>query len=467
MQPHFFSGVRSLGPELDHQGSGRLLDGEADRTRVNSFSNDGRGQDERWRTSVQPAAYWNGCWLAEVASTARISAERKHCEGQDVTGSPRRLNGHENNRLSFYIPSLAVGGAEQVTVSVVNGLADRGYDIELVISHPGGELQSTVADEVSVTSLGSSRVPIAGIGAHVPAFRRYLSRTDPAAVFTQKLDASAVCLAASRFADADTKVIPTVHSAFGMVSERTVKSRALDAFAALSLASADHVVAVSECVADSVIEATTVRPADISVLHNPVDVDSVRHQSRNPVEDTWVESDDIQLVLFVGRLERQKDLETWLRAFDQLHQSNPDTRGIIAGKGSQREQLKTLRRELDLKDVVSIPGYVDNPYRYMRKADVFALSSRFEGLPTVLIEALACGCQVVATDCPCGPREILCDGEYGHLTPVGDVDALARGIEQLLADPVQSPRLEDRADDFAPEVVLDEYEQFIHTQVFG
>lgn len=113
-----------------------------------------------------------------------------------------------------------------------------------------------------------------------------------------------------------------------------------------------------------------------------------------------------------------------------------------------------------------MPGYVENPYAYMRNASVFLLSSRFEGLPTVLIEALACGCPVVATDCPSGPREILADGRYGTLAPVGDINGLVDGVIQTLADPIPVHVLEERADDFAPESVLDDYEQFLEIHVF-
>jgi glycosyltransferase involved in cell wall biosynthesis len=123
--------------------------------------------------------------------------------------------------------------------------------------------------------------------------------------------------------------------------------------------------------------------------------------------------------------------------------------------------LKETAIQLGIEDAVSIPGYIDNPYRFMQQASVFLLSSRFEGLPTVLIEAMASGCPVVSTDCPSGPREILNDGEYGQLTPVGNVEEITAAVEQTLEDPVDSSTLRERADDFAPTVVLNEYEGFI------
>ncbi|WP_342765790.1 glycosyltransferase, partial [Haloferax sp. KTX1] len=133
----------------------------------------------------------------------------------------------------------------------------------------------------------------------------------------------------------------------------------------------------------------------------------------------------------------------------------------MAGRGSETETVRELTVELGLTEVTSIPGYVDNPYRFMNQASLFLLSSQFEGLPTVLIEAMACGCPIVSTDCPSGPREILADGEYGRLTPVGDVDSIATAALEMLENPPPAAVLQDRAADFAPQTVLNNYEQFI------
>jgi glycosyltransferase involved in cell wall biosynthesis len=135
--------------------------------------------------------------------------------------------------------------------------------------------------------------------------------------------------------------------------------------------------------------------------------------------------------LSVGRLSKEKDYATLLRAFADL-QLHPDARLIILGEGSLRDALEELVSTLRLGSRVSMPGFVSNPYAYMARAQLFVLSSQFEGLPGVLIEALACGCQVVSTDCPSGPREILRGGELGRLVPVGDVEALRRAIDEAL-----------------------------------
>ena len=108
---------------------------------------------------------------------------------------------------------------------------------------------------------------------------------------------------------------------------------------------------------------------------------------------------------------------------------------IILGEGEDRPKLEALVRELGLEEDVALPGFVDNPYKYLKRAAVFVLSSRWEGLPTVLIEALALGTPVVATDCPSGPAEILKGGRWGRLVAVGDINGIAKAIKEMLVQP--------------------------------
>ena len=367
--------------------------------------------------------------------------------------------------ISFFIPDLTVGGAEQVTVNIVNGLSARGHNVELLLSRTEGKLQSQIASHVRVVELPPDRTSVFGVAAHLPALISYIRRTKPAALVPHLSHPSIVCLTINRFLETETKVIPTHHSAFTPSTDQSRKDRIVNRLVPHLYPSADRIIAVSDGVADSIAERTPVNREDISVLHNPVEIESVQERAREPVDHRWVEDDDLDVVLFVGRIAEQKDLETWLRAFERIHESNPDTRGIIAGQGPHRDEILALVEKLALEDVVSVPGYVENPFRFMDQASVFLLSSQYEGLPTVLIEALACGCPVVATDCPSGPREILADGTYGKLVPVGDVTGLADAVSATLADPIAPERLRERANEFRPEAVFDDYEQFIETYI--
>lgn len=369
--------------------------------------------------------------------------------------------------LSFFIPDLTFGGAEQVTVNIVNGLSERGYSVELLLSRRDGKLQAELDTDVRVRELSAGRTAGLGVLADLPALVSYLRRQEPTALFPHLSHVSVACLTAKRVLGLDTKIIPTEHKTFRERDETTTKDRLVDRLTPLVYPTADRIIAVSEGVADSITAQTRLSREDISVLYNPVDVNAVRAQASTPVSHEWVGDDATDLVVYVGRLEAEKDLETWLRAFDKVHQHNPEARAILVGDGSCRPQLEARLDALGLSEVVSLPGYVENPYPYMKQADVFALSSRFEGLPTVLIEALACECPIVSTDCPGGTAEILAGGDVGRLVPVGDARALAEAIDQTLAEPTDCDQLSARAESFAPDAVFDEYERFLDEHVLS
>jgi glycosyltransferase involved in cell wall biosynthesis len=163
-----------------------------------------------------------------------------------------------------------------------------------------------------------------------------------------------------------------------------------------------------------------------------------------PLGHPWFLPGQPPVVLAAGRLTRQKDFRTLLRAFARLV-SGRDLRLVILGEGPDRGALTTEINALGLNDRVALPGFDDNPFRWMARARLFVLSSAWEGLPGVLIQALACGTPVVSTDCPSGPREVLDDGRFGPLVPVGDVAALAAAMERTLDDPMPAAALKARA----------------------
>jgi glycosyltransferase involved in cell wall biosynthesis len=166
------------------------------------------------------------------------------------------------------------------------------------------------------------------------------------------------------------------------------------------------------------------------------------------------------VLVAVGRLHEQKDFQTLLRAF-ALVRARRSARLIILGEGPERPALEAGVAKLGLTEDVDLPGFVPNPYAFMAGASQFVLSSRYEGLPTVLIEAMACGCPVVSTDCPSGPGEILDNGKYGRLVPVGDAAALAEAMEATLDAPPPAAELKARADLFHIDRVIDSYRRLL------
>ena len=154
----------------------------------------------------------------------------------------------------------------------------------------------------------------------------------------------------------------------------------------------------------------------------------------------------------------QKNFPLLINAFQQI-QEETKAKLVILGGGPEKPKLKKLIQEYEISDHVYLPGYVSNPYAYLSRASLFALSSDFEGLPTVLIEALACGCPVVSTDCPSGPREILEDGKWGTLVPVGDAEKLAEAMVKTLNNPPQRARLKERAEAFNVASAVKQYQK--------
>lgn len=365
----------------------------------------------------------------------------------------------ESHRISFFIPAPSYGGAEKVTINLANGLAKRGRDVDLVLAYTEGPFSDEISQDVRIVDLNVPAVPLLGLFAGVPHLRSYLKTTNPAVLFAGLTHVNDVAILAKLFSGSSTHVTVTEHLAFG--ADTGFKKRFTSGLATFLYPHADDVVAVSGGVASSVAERTRVDSEDVTVLYNPIQIDDIQRKARESVDHDWLNSTDVRPIVSVGRLEPQKNVAGLLHAFVQVNDVRPDTRLIIVGKGSQRTRLVELSKSLGLDEVVDFPGYVDNPYGFMEAASLFVMSSDYEGLPTVLIEALACGCSVVSTDCPYGPREILEDGAYGRLVPVGDPGALAEGILQTLDDPTPAERSRKRAEDFSMANSLDRYEAYI------
>ena len=196
------------------------------------------------------------------------------------------------------------------------------------------------------------------------------------------------------------------------------------------------------------------------MVYNPVVTEEMERKAREPVEHLWIGGAGPPVFLAAGRLDEQKDFPTLLAAFARLLAWRP-ARLIVLGKGKQKPYLLSLARRLGVAEHVDFPGFVNNPYAFMARASMFVLCSRSEALSGVLIEAMACGCPVVSTDCPHGPREILEDGKHGPLVPVGDAEALAAAMARTLDAPPRPEALRKRASFFNVEHGIDRYEELL------
>ena len=221
---------------------------------------------------------------------------------------------------------------------------------------------------------------------------------------------------------------------------------------------ATRLVAVSRGVAENIAEVVGVPEERIAVIYNPVFSSEIPRRAEEPPSHLWFGDTGPPVVIAAGRLVSEKDFLTLIEAFRLVRAEHP-CRLVILGEGTMREELEDRIRVLRLENCVSLPGWVENPYAFMARAALFVLSSQHEGFGLVLVEALACGCPAVSTDCPAGPSEILEDLEL--LAPVGDPEALAAVMLRALANPADKAALRAKAARFSVERAVDSYEGLI------
>lgn len=331
-------------------------------------------------------------------------------------------------RLAIFISGMFGGGAQRVTLTLAQGMVERGYAVDLALARAEGPYLAEVPESVRVVDLKASRVL-----SSLPALTHYLRRERPEAMLSVMNYVNIVALWARRLADVPTRLIVSEHNTLSRASLRSPRWRRwlMTQLITRFYPWADDIVAVSKGVAGDLAQATGLPRERIQVIYNPVVTPGLQEKAQAPLDHPWFAPGEPPVLLAAGRLTTQKDFPTLIQAFAHVRQARP-ARLLILGEGQDRPVLEALVRKLGLEQDVSLPGFVGNPYPYMARASLFVLSSRWEGLPTVLIEALYCGAPLIATDCPSGPREILADGQYGQLVPVGDVAALARAIQTSL-----------------------------------
>jgi glycosyltransferase involved in cell wall biosynthesis len=334
-------------------------------------------------------------------------------------------------------------------VTLANGFADRGLQVDLVLAKAEGPYLADVSPSVRVVDLGASRVL-----ASLPGLVRYLRRERPAALLSAMGHANAVAVAARWLSCVPTRLVVSEHNSVSL-SSRSLRARVVLPLLRWAYPHADGIVAVSGGVADDLAQVVGLPRQRITVVHNPVVTPTLLDQAAAHLEHASLGADEPPVVLGVGRLTVQKDFPSLIRAFAKVRAQQP-CRLVILGEGELRGELEALVTSLDLSADVALPGYTDNPFAWMRRSSLFVLSSAWEGFGNVLAEAMACGTPVVSTDCPSGPAEILENGRWGRLVPVGDVDALADAMQATLAETTH-PDVATRAQDFGVEQAVAEY----------
>jgi len=337
-------------------------------------------------------------------------------------------------RIAIFFHDLGIGGAERVMLQLAQGFIDLGHPVDLVLARAEGPLRAEVPSRVQIVDL-KTRSPIQMFF----GLTSYLREKRPRVMLSPFEVTSVIAILAKKITRLPVRVVIRV-SVHISRNKRTAKwKKILEEFVVSRVYPwADGIITVSEGVAEDLSLYTGISLERIKVIYNPVITEQLMKVAEEPVQHRFFTEGQYPIVLGVGRLAEQKDFSTLILAFNLLQKKIP-SRLIILGDGEERASLEELIRALGLQGMVDLPGFDTNPFAFMKRASVFVLSSKWEGLPGVLIQALSCGCPVVSTDCLSGPFEILKGGEYGHLVPVGDVDGMANAMEMTLMGKIRKP----------------------------
>ncbi len=362
-------------------------------------------------------------------------------------------------RIVFHVPSLRGGGAERVFVLIANEMARRGHEVTLFTWNGEGPNAALRSDAVHFVDLG---MPIHGEGFGKPATidglwrsTDFYRRLKPDAVFSAPEFATLITALALSLGFSRAKFFPSFHAAASIPSN-DFGSKLAVLLSGLVAARATKAIAVSAGVGRD-IAARGVPGDKVVVINNPLPPAIGNLGEIYPWQVELAALGDGPVLATAGRLVGVKDQQTLLRAFAALLKSRP-ARLVLFGDGPLRDTLEAESRILGIASRVLFAGYVNDPAACYAAADLFVLSSTSEGFGNVLIEAMAAGVPVVSTDAPHGPREILADGKYGTLVPVGDAEALATAMGAMLDQPTDAVLLKGRAADFAVERIGDLYE---------
>lgn len=333
--------------------------------------------------------------------------------------------------LTLLLPDLDCGGAQRVMLTLAGQFAELGHDVELIALRAGGVLAAEIPAGIRLVELMPEHLAGWRLAARaLLALRRHLAaKRQTTAILASVTGANIVALLAAAGLPAGVRPRVVIrHENTGANLKRGLRDRV----ASHLYARADEIVTISEPAAEDLHGWLRVDSGRVHVIANPVDGDSLAEAARLPLDGPI--AGDAPMVLSIGRLTAQKDYPTLLRAFERLVQDRP-ARLVVLGEGEDRAALLALADALGIRDRVTLPGVVGNPYPWIAASDLFVLSSRWEGMPVALLEAIALGANIVSTDCRSGPGVLLAAGRFGRLVPVGDVAALAAAMAAALDSP--------------------------------
>lgn len=348
------------------------------------------------------------------------------------------------------------GGAERVVLNLVNELSDKyNFQVDLVLSEAKGQYLEDVSEKVKIVNLDNKRTLFSFFG-----LKKYLKDESPEILISSITHANIVAILSNALLKNKTKVVISQHN---MLSNSLKQSNKMFSYIIYILAKflypkADRIIAVSKNIKEDLISSFKINSDNIHIIHNPIMHEAITKQALEPINHEWYKKRSSSIVLAVGRLEVVKDYPTLINSFKLLREKL-EVKLLILGEGIVKDELQTLIYDLGLEKDVQLIGFVNNPYKYMRNSDLVVLSSIYEGFGNVLVEALGCGTSVISTNCPGGVSEILDNGKYGTLVPVGDAKSLSEAMYEVLSngDTNLISRNKERANAFSIHNIVKKY----------
>lgn len=363
-------------------------------------------------------------------------------------------------KIMFFLYALSGGGAERTVINIINNIDKNKFEIVLVLgTNKNNDYIEFLSKDIKLKILNSKKLRYS-----ILKLANCIRLERPDLIFST-INANNITLLLAKILT--FRKIPTiVREAHNLSQSGFVLNINKWLTSILYNKVSDKIIALSNGVKDDLINNFGIKKDKINVIYNPIEIEVIKKMSNEKIKD-FVKKDDEKLLIAVGRLVEQKDFATLIKAFN-IVSKKVNSKLLILGKGPLENELKDLCKSFGLENKVKFLGFKKNPYKYMKMADVFILSSKYEGFGHVVVEAMACGTPVISTDCNSGPPEIIENNKYGILVPVGDYKLLANEIIKLLGDEMLQKRLSKigikRAQEFEAKSIVKKYEKiFLET----
>lgn len=372
----------------------------------------------------------------------------------DVLIGTQIQKSQNRKHICFYVPSLAGGGAERLVVDLANFHALKNGFSTIICGEATGPYLSNVGPGVEIIELGHARVLLS-----LFALRTIIRKLTPDVIFANMSHANVVLIMAAKIAGnyKGRIIVQEVAQIFaGRSDQNPIRDRLVLSFMKRLYPFADKVIAISTSIGQELKELANSNALKIQVLPGSIDFKMINRRKNEDIVQDWFDDDNIKVIIAIGRFSVEKDFRTLIAAFAQVHE-NQNVRLIILGEGLLRADLRAQCKALGLQNDVSLPGFVENPFAYLKQSDVFVLSSIAEGFGLVVAEALACGCNVVVTKCSQGPIDIIDNGRFGTLIDVGAPEEMSLAIVNALEHPISKDILQNRGQEFSIQNVGPKY----------